>query len=66
MLRTFSISIIIGAKTFLFDIFVCQPFGEIVMIQLKKRPGTGESKGFGFIKFADKEVEKKVKAGEIP
>ena len=31
------------------------------MVQLKKRPGTGESKGFAFIKFADKEVEKKVR-----
>jgi len=37
-----------------------EPFGEIVMVQLKKRPGSGESKGFGFIKFAEKEVEKKV------
>ena len=36
-----------------------EPFGEILMIQLKKRPGSGESKGFGFIRFADKEVEKK-------
>jgi len=35
-------------------------FGEVMMIQLKKRPGSGESKGFGFIRFADKEVEKKV------
>ena len=31
------------------------------MIQLKKRPGSGESKGFGFIRFVDKEVEKKVR-----
>jgi len=37
-----------------------EPFGEIMMIQLKKRPGSGESKGFGFIKFSDKDVEKKV------
>jgi len=37
-----------------------EPFGEILMIQLKKRPGTGESKGFGFIRFVDKDVEKKV------
>jgi len=37
-----------------------EPFGEISMVQLKKRPGTGESKGFAFIRFADKEVEKKV------
>ena len=37
-----------------------EPFGEIHMIQLKKRPGSGESKGFGFIRFVDKEVEKKV------
>ena len=29
------------------------------MIQL--RPGSGESKGFGFIRFVDKEVEKKVR-----
>ena len=32
------------------------------MVLLKTKPGTGESKGFGFIKFADKEVEKKVRA----
>ena len=32
------------------------------MIQLKKRPGSGESKGFGFIRFVDKEVEKKVRS----
>lgn len=37
-----------------------EPFGEILMVQLKKRPGSGESKGFGFVRFADKEVEKKV------
>ena len=40
--------------------YFCQPFGEIHMVQLKKRPGSGESKGFGFIRFVDKEVEKKV------
>ena len=28
-----------------------EPFGEIMMVQLKKRPGSGESKGFGFIRF---------------
>ena len=33
------------------------PFGEILMVQLKKRPGSDGSKGFAFIKFADKEVE---------
>jgi len=37
-----------------------EPFGEILSIQLKRKPLTGESKGFGFIRFADKEVEKKV------
>jgi len=37
-----------------------EPFGEILMVQLKKRPGSGESKGFAFIRFADKDVEKKV------
>ena len=37
-----------------------EPFGEILMVQPKKRPGSGESKGFAFIRFADKEVEKKV------
>jgi hypothetical protein len=31
------------------------------MVLLKTKPGSGESKGFGFIRFADKEVEKKVK-----
>ena len=37
-----------------------EPFGEVIMVQLKKRPGSGESKGFAFIRFAEKEVEKKV------
>ena len=37
-----------------------EPFGAVLMVQLKKRPGTGESKGFAFIRFADKETEKKV------
>ena len=37
-----------------------EQFGEILMVQLKKRPGSGESKGFAFIRFADKDVEKKV------
>jgi len=37
-----------------------EPFGEIMMVQLKKRPGSGESKGFAFIRFAEPEVEKKV------
>ena len=46
-----------------YDISTMQPFGEIHMIQLKKRPGSGESKGFGFIRFVDKEVEKKVRGG---
>ena len=41
-----------------------EPFGEIMMIQLKKRPGSGESKGFAFIRFTEKEVEKKVKKYE--
>jgi len=36
-----------------------EPFGEIVMVQLKKKHN-GESKGFGFIKFADKDVERRV------
>ena len=54
---------IISLKTrsmVIFMRFFPQPFGEIHMIQLKKRPGSGESKGFGFIRFVDKEVEKKV------
>ena len=37
-----------------------EPFGEIMMVQLKIRPGSGESKGFAFIRFAEKDVEKKV------
>lgn len=37
-----------------------EQFGEILMVQLKKRPGSGESEGFAFIKFADKHVEKRV------
>ena len=55
---------IISLKTrsmVIFMMFLPQPFGEIHMIQLKKRPGSGESKGFGFIRFVDKEVEKKVR-----
>ncbi len=35
-------------------------YGEVLMVLLKTKPGSGESKGFGFIRFADKEVEKKV------
>lgn len=35
-------------------------FGEILMVQLKKSPGSGESKGYAFIRFVEKEVEKKV------
>ena len=34
-------------------------FGEIVRVQLRRRQCSGKSKGFGFIQFADKEVEKK-------
>ena len=55
---------IISLKTrsmVIFMRFFPQPFGEIHMNQLKKRPGSGESKGFGFIRFVDKEVEKKVR-----
>lgn len=37
-----------------------EEFGEVLMVQLKKRPGTGESRGYGFVRFADKEVEEKV------
>jgi len=36
-----------------------EPFGEVAMVDLKKKPN-GESKGFGFIKFVDKAVEKRV------
>jgi len=36
-----------------------EPFGEVEMVELKKKPN-GESKGFGFIKFVDKAVEKRV------
>ena len=34
-------------------------FGEIVRVQLRRRQCSGKSKGFGFIQFADKEVENK-------
>lgn len=35
-------------------------FGEIVMVQVKKDPKTGKSKGFGFIKFAEYESQMRV------
>nr|XP_027201214.1 TAR DNA-binding protein 43-like [Dermatophagoides pteronyssinus] len=37
-----------------------QQFGELIMAQVKKHPKTGESKGFGFIRFADYENQAKV------
>lgn len=37
-----------------------EDFGEVLMVQLKKRPNSGESRGYGFIRFADKDVEEKV------
>lgn len=37
-----------------------EAFGEVTWCQIKTKPGTDESKGFGFVKFAEKEVEKKV------
>merc|ERR1719427_293786 len=37
-----------------------EPFGHLCMIQLKRKPGTGDSKGFGFIRFTEKEAEQKV------
>lgn len=37
-----------------------EEFGEVLMVQLKKRPNTGESRGYAFIRFTEKEVEDKV------
>ncbi|XP_041377888.1 TAR DNA-binding protein 43-like isoform X2 [Gigantopelta aegis] len=32
-------------------------FGELLMVQVKKDPKTGQSKGFGFVRFADYEAQ---------
>jgi len=37
-------------------------FGELVMSQVKKDPKTSQSKGYGFIRFKDYEVQQKVTA----
>ncbi|TRZ03747.1 hypothetical protein DNTS_009742 [Danionella cerebrum] len=35
-------------------------FGEVIMVQVKKDPRTGNSKGFGFVRFGDYETQLKV------
>ncbi|KAB7495578.1 TAR DNA-binding protein 43 [Armadillidium nasatum] len=37
-----------------------EPYGEVLMAQVKKDPKTGQSKGFGFIRFASYEVQQRV------
>jgi len=39
-----------------------EPFGEVLMAQVKKDIKTGQSKGFGFIRFASYEVQMRVLA----
>ncbi|KAK7878597.1 hypothetical protein WMY93_030433 [Mugilogobius chulae] len=35
-------------------------FGEVIMVQVKRDTATGNSKGFGFVRFTDYEVQTKV------
>ena len=37
-----------------------EPFGEVLMAQVKKDVKTGQSKGFGFIRFASIESQMRV------
>eukprot|EP00058_Branchiostoma_floridae_P006175 XP_002591663.1 hypothetical protein BRAFLDRAFT_223429 [Branchiostoma floridae] len=37
-----------------------EQYGEVLMVQIKKDPKTGNSKGFGFVRFAEYEVQLKV------
>lgn len=37
-----------------------EKFGELLMAQVKRDPRTGDSKGFGFIRFSDYEIQSKV------
>ncbi|RZF31953.1 hypothetical protein LSTR_LSTR012423 [Laodelphax striatellus] len=39
-----------------------ESFGEVLMAQVKKDPKTGQSKGFGFIRFANHETQIRVMA----
>jgi len=39
-----------------------EQFGETVMVQIKKDPKSGQSKGFGFVKFSDYDVQMRVVA----
>lgn len=39
-----------------------EPFGEVLMAQVKKDPKTGQSKGFGFIRFGNYETQVRVLA----
>uniref|UniRef100_A0A0B7A069 TAR DNA-binding protein 43 n=1 Tax=Arion vulgaris TaxID=1028688 RepID=A0A0B7A069_9EUPU len=39
-----------------------QQFGELLMVQVKKDPKSGQSKGFGFVRFADYESQLKCMA----
>ncbi|XP_050396065.1 TAR DNA-binding protein 43 isoform X1 [Patella vulgata] len=34
-------------------------FGELILVQVKRDPKTGQSKGFGFVRFSDYEAQKK-------
>lgn len=37
-----------------------EEFGDVLMVQLKKKPNSDESRGYAFIRFVEKEVEEKV------
>ncbi|XP_027209404.1 TAR DNA-binding protein 43 isoform X3 [Penaeus vannamei] len=37
-----------------------EPFGEVLMAQVKKDPKTGQSKGFGFIRFGNYDTQQRV------
>ncbi|GFN93530.1 tar DNA-binding protein 43 [Plakobranchus ocellatus] len=39
-----------------------QQFGELLMVQVKKEPKTGQSKGFGFVRFAEYDSQVKCMA----
>ena len=39
-----------------------EQFGETLMVQIKKDPRSGQSKGFGFVKFSDYETQMRVVA----
>ena len=37
-----------------------EQFGQVDMVQIKKDPKTGQSKGFGFVRFSDYEIQMRV------